>query len=274
MVDVSRLNLFKSSPSPLASWIPSSISAPFTKDQIGQIEQYCKLCVIQPSIPLPVLPPDLVPWPSLVYSTHSFSITPTWIIYSRASDHVTGVSNFFCSYTPCTNHITVKIADGFLTRVARYDNIKALERIVLKNAFHVPSLRCNLIYVSKLTMTVSVLLISCLLSCQFQDLPSARMIGSAKLHDGLYFLEHSPSSSRQYLVSSVESSPISHFQEIVLQHFRLGHPSFSYLAHLFLYYFKIIKISVYFIVNSVNLLSIFVSPFHLIHTHLSIFTNS
>lgn len=171
MVDVSRLNLFKSSPSPLASWIPSSISAPFTKDQIGQIEQYCKLCVIQPSIPLPVLPPDLVPWPSL-------------------------------------------------------------------------------------------------------DLPSARMIGSAKLHDGLYFLEHSPSSSRQYLVSSVESSPISHFQEIVLQHFRLGHPSFSYLAHLFLYYFKIIKISVYFIVNSVNLLSIFVSPFHLIHTHLPIFTNS
>lgn len=104
---------------------------------------------------------------------------------------------------------------------------------------------CNLISVSKLTHDSKCVAKFLSVSCQFQDPLSERMIGCARLHDGLYFLEHSSSSSRQSLVFSVKSSSISNFQEIILQHFRLSHPIFLIKLGCFLHYFNIIKISVY-----------------------------
>lgn len=98
------------------------------------------------------------------------------------------------------------------------------------------------------------------------------MIGCARLPGGLYFLEHSSFFSRQSLVSSVKPSPVSNLREIMLLHFRLGHPSFSYLVKLFPSLFKNNEDFIYFNVNFVHLQSILVSLFHLNLTyHMLIF---
>lgn len=127
----------------------------------------------------------------------------------------------------------VKIADGSLNRVAGYGDIQVSEGIVLKNVFHVPLCVVTLFQLLNSLVIVGVLLIS----CQFQDALSGRMIGCARLHGG-HFLGHSSFFSRQSLVSSVKSSPVSNLQEIMLLHFRLGHPSFVYLVNLFPSLFK------------------------------------
>ena len=50
-----------------------------------------------------------------VFMSHS---ALPWIINSGASDHMTGQSNIFSSYTPYTGHDNVKIVDGTFSFVS------------------------------------------------------------------------------------------------------------------------------------------------------------
>ncbi|CAN1248148.1 Retrovirus-related Pol polyprotein from transposon RE2 [Linum perenne] len=58
--------------------------------------------------------------------------------------------------------------------------------------------------------------------CEFQEVSSGKMIGSAKMESGLYMLQEAPTSSSDSIKS-----------QIMLWHYRLGHPSFGYLEKLF-----------------------------------------
>ena len=146
---------------------------------------------------------------------------------------MTGGSNLFCSYVPCSNNTTVKIADGSLTLIAGIGNIRLSQSLILKFVFHVPALKCNLISVSKITRDNHCFAKFLPFSCEFQDLLSGKMIGSARIHDDLYYFEDDQSTSRQTFLSGVASTSVSSTREIILWHHRLGHPSFSYLKHLF-----------------------------------------
>ena len=64
------------------------------------------------------------------------------------------------------------------------------------------------------------------------------MIGSAKEKDGLYYFEDGPDLSRQFQSTSVNSVSVSKENDIVLRHYRLGHPNSQYLKYLFPNLFK------------------------------------
>ncbi|KZV22300.1 hypothetical protein F511_17902 [Dorcoceras hygrometricum] len=209
----------------------SRTSTPFTAEQIEQLEKYCRL--LRETALTPPVGSCSVTQSGIIYSTLISAPSPSWIIDSGASDHMTGNLNSFCSYTPCNSDMTVRIADGSLSRIHGIGDINVSRDITLKNVFHVPSLKCNLISVSKLTRDCHCRANFSSGSCLFQDHLSGKKIGSAKLHDGLYYLESSSSNGPQSLLSCVPPKSSLSNQEIMLLHFRLGHPSFPYLARLF-----------------------------------------
>ena len=73
--------------------------------------------------------------------------------------------------------------------------------------------------------------------CEFQDLCSGKKIGSAREVDGLYYFEEDVSLCGEAQAANNEVT-FSIEDEIMLWHLRLGHPSFSYLQHLFPLLFK------------------------------------
>ena len=77
---------------------------------------------------------------------------------------------------------------------------------------------------------------------EFQDQSSRRMIGSARMIEGLYYFDELSSSNKKtQSLSSTSSNFIC--EQIMRWHYRLGHPSFSYFKHLFPALFKDIDCS-------------------------------
>ena len=65
-----------------------------------------------------------------------------------------------------------------------------------------------------------------------------RMIGSAKEKDRLYYFDVGPDLSRQFQSTTVNFVFVSKENDIMLWHYRLGHPNFQYLKYLFPNLFK------------------------------------
>ena len=160
-----------------------------------------------------------------------------WIIDSGATDHMTGSSYMFSTYYPCSGTQKVKIADGSLSSIAGKGSIIISPAITLHNVLHVPKLSCNLISVHKLIFDANCLINFSPTGCIFQDQCSARTIGSAKSSGGLYYLESTRLSSTQFPEPRC-SNFLSLENAIMVWHYRLGHPSFGYLRHLFPVLFK------------------------------------
>ena len=106
---------------------------------------------------------------------------------------------------------------------------------------HVPALDCNLLSISKLTRDNNCVTKFFPNLCEFQDLDSGKVIGSAEMCSGLYLIKDHTSLDRQTLNANCVSSKsqfLSKFlsnkdHDIMLWHFRLGHPNFMYLEKLF-----------------------------------------
>ncbi|KAL5777605.1 hypothetical protein ACOSP7_010531 [Xanthoceras sorbifolium] len=161
----------------------------------------------------------------------------SWIIDSGASDHMTSVSSLFNTYSPCSGLEKIRIADGTLSSIAGKGLIKISENINLNSVLHVPKLACNLLSVSKLSKESNCRVIFFDSHCEFQDQISGKKIGSARMMDGLYYFDDGPYSNKKAQgMSSVSSSSV--FEQIMIWHFRLGHPSFQYLRYLFPTLFK------------------------------------
>jgi hypothetical protein len=78
----------------------------------------------------------------------------------------------------------------------------------------------------------------------FQDLNSRKKIGSARIIDGLYYFEDEVSKDKRLQgLSSISSNLVK--DEIMLWHYRLGHPNFLYLKKLFPTLFKGIGCSLF-----------------------------
>ena len=91
--------------------------------------------------------------------------------------------------------------------------------ITLHSILHVPSLNCNWVSISKLIRELQCVVKFFPSYCEFQDLYLGRTIGSAKEHDGLYYLEDHKqvvNKQAQALSSGFVPIPISVSDKIML----------------------------------------------------------
>lgn len=162
----------------------------------------------------------------------------SWILDSGATNHMIGCSNFFSYYSPCAGNKKIKIADGSLSAIAGIGSIKISPSLTISNVLHVPNLSCNLLSISKLTCDHNCVAKFSHSHCEFQQVGSGRTIGSAREDGRLYFLEDGANSRNLVQNTCFESVSVSIDREIMLWHYRLGHPSFQYLKFTFPNLFK------------------------------------
>ena len=74
--------------------------------------------------------------------------------------------------------------------------------------------------------------------CEFQDRNTWKMIGSARMQDGLYYFDEKVFKNKQVQSFGGRVSSTFVYDRIMFWHLRLGHYSFSYLKHLFLRLFR------------------------------------
>nr|CAN65095.1 hypothetical protein VITISV_011639 [Vitis vinifera] len=145
-----------------------------------------------------------------------------WIVDSGASDHMTGDATIFDTNSSCPNNLTVRIADGSLSKVAGTGSVVLSRDLTLNFVLLVPNLDCNLLSISKRKRG---------------DLDSGKTIGNAEECSGLYILKecHDPQEQPQMAVgsNSFSVSCQNNDSAIMLWHYRLGHPNVKYLKHLF-----------------------------------------
>ncbi|RVX13458.1 hypothetical protein CK203_021021 [Vitis vinifera] len=102
------------------------------------------------------------------------------IIDSGTLNHMIGLSYIFSTYTSCSRHQKVKIADGSLSYVVG----KGLTVLGRWKAY----LYCNLISISKLTHDLNYCSKFSPTHCVFQNLCSGKRIKSAREMEGLFVL--------------------------------------------------------------------------------------
>ena len=183
-------------------------------------------------------------------NSHAFNVSDkdfsnSWVLDSRATDHMTNSSKVFTFYNPSPSNRKISTADGSLTTVAGLGEVCLSQSIVLKNVLHVPKLSTNLMSVNQLTQDLKCHVIFYPSQCLFQDQDTGKTIGRAKEKNGLYYLEllHDQSRTENRLASSLLTEKISTKKEkLWLHHRRLGHPSFSTLKIMFPLLFKGINV--------------------------------
>ena len=205
----------------------SSESSSFTKDQLEHLYKLFQSSSFNSSTPCSLAQKGNYLSAALVchHSNPCF-----WIIDSGATDHMTSSPSLFSVYKPCAGNQKIKITDGSLLAIAGKGSIILSLTLTLHNVLHVPNLSCNLLSISKLTLDLNCCANFFQNHCEFQDLTSRKMIGSARQSGGLYFFEEVPSLRRQPPRTCFNSiSAINNDNEVLLCHFRLGLPSFQYL---------------------------------------------
>ncbi|KAF7835228.1 Retrovirus-related Pol polyprotein from transposon TNT 1-94 [Senna tora] len=158
-----------------------------------------------------------------------------WIVDSGASDHMTGDSGMFSSWYPYTQNYKVRIADGSLADVTGIGEVSLSDSITLKSVLFVPKLKCNLLSVAKLAHDSNCKAEFAHSSCSFQDVDSGKMIGNARVREDLYRFEMNKEvapNKQSFAAGKIEDS-LKEDRDIMVLHFRLGHPNFVYLTKLY-----------------------------------------
>ncbi|GMI79954.1 hypothetical protein HRI_001664700 [Hibiscus trionum] len=170
---------------------------------------------------------DYNPSPTAFLSTSNIS---TWIIDSGATDHMTGNKELFFDLHTSSFKNSIKIADGSHYKIQGKGSVFLTPDLLLKDVLFVPDLKCNLLSVSKLSKDFNCVLKFKGSDCVLQELDRKKTIGSASLQNGLYVF-----SSIQFPQNPSSTACISSLgqDDIMLWHFRLGHPNFFYLSKLF-----------------------------------------
>ena len=142
---------------------------------------------------------------------------------------MTGVSNLFVSYTPCSGKDKIRVADGSMVPIAGRGAIRCTKSLSLSHVLHVPKLPVNLLSVSSIDKSHNCRSWFDPTCCAFQELGTGKQLGTRTEHEGLYYLDDG--SDEVALASCLSSC-----QELLFHHRRLGHPSFAVLSRVYLLY--------------------------------------
>jgi hypothetical protein len=136
-----------------------------------------------------------------------------------ASHHICNSIQWFHSYNEITP-ITIRLPNGD-SAIAKYSgSIHFSLNFILTNVLCVPKFSVSLISISKLLQIPTYLVSFHASHCSIQDQMSQRMIGFAKVVDGLYYLLLS---DKIVHVSAVEGTRYHTIPTQAIWHFRLGH---------------------------------------------------
>jgi hypothetical protein len=152
---------------------------------------------------------------------HSSS-SPSWVIDSEASDHMTGNSSLLSNISDPCSPFSVTVANGTKTPVQGIGTVST-PNLTFSNVLYLPEFPFNLLSVHKLTVALHCSIAFFPSYCVFQDLKTKRMIGGGFEKDGLYYFRPFHNS-----IPSALRSSVSPYQ----WHCRLGHPSFLNLQKL------------------------------------------
>ena len=144
----------------------------------------------------------------------------SWIIDTRASDHMTGILNNLHNLRGIIPRI-VGLPNGNTT-VAIKEGALSLDRgITLENVLYVSGLTCNLISMSQFIDHLNCIVIFTRNMCVMQDHTLRTLIGVGERRDGLYYFKGTPRISA-FKIDKVASLDICHR--------RLGHPSMQVIT--------------------------------------------
>ncbi|CAN1823318.1 Retrovirus-related Pol polyprotein from transposon RE1 [Linum perenne] len=143
-----------------------------------------------------------------------------WIVDSSATYHI-AFSVTFLDHYQAISHSFVSLPNGESVPITHIGSVVLNEGLVLQNVLVIPSFKLNLLYVAKLAAHNSCRAIFSYIACTFMDTKSSKMIGTAELWNGLYYLSSSSSSPQ------VSAHSATFFD---LWHFRLGHTSVKSLT--------------------------------------------
>ncbi|KAM2174560.1 hypothetical protein PS2_033856 [Malus domestica] len=159
--------------------------------------------------------------------------TNKWIINTEANDHVTSDPRVFDELCDYVRDPYITSANGAHSLVKGEGIISLTPTLSLVRALLVPDVKYNLLSVGKLLDALYCFAYFYLTYCYFQDNQTQKLIDHGKRIMGLYILTMddtvvSGSNNHQVLSAKVDDR-----HQIWLWHRRLGHPSFSYMKHLF-----------------------------------------
>jgi hypothetical protein len=171
-------------------------------------------------------------------STDKQDNSEPWVIDSGASNHMTGDKTVLHEYSESKEDCAVKVADGTLSKIEGTGRSRISKDMILKSVLYVPNLDCNLLSISKLTRDLKCMAKFFPNFCVFQDLASGKRIGSARMYSGLYLLKNNLpfkcKAQNAVLFNPKGQSVFNTHKDsnVMLWHYRLGHPNFVYLEKL------------------------------------------
>ncbi|KAL9262464.1 Retrovirus-related Pol polyprotein from transposon RE2-like protein [Drosera capensis] len=164
--------------------------------------------------------PSPSPSTSAALFTQSSSASPSWILDSGATDHMTGNVTYFSSLSKSSFSSAVTLADGSSSPIMGIGNINLIPTITLKSAFYVLAFPYNLISIRKLIHTLRCLVTFSSPFVYIQDSKTKAMIGTGReSYGGHYILAGSPTA----LTTS---------GDVLRTHCQLGHPSLPSLRQM------------------------------------------
>lgn len=106
--------------------------------------------------PMTMSRPPTSSFASIESGTHATAFhvspsTPSWIIDSGASDHMTSLQSLFSSHSICSGRDKVRVADKTLSSIFEKGSINVSPTMSLSSILHVPKFVTNLLSISRIT---------------------------------------------------------------------------------------------------------------------------